>query len=417
MQDRDLYARILGLVVPWEVRDVQLDVGAATVRVMVAAQTDAALACPECGKCCPGYDSRVREWRHLDTCQFKTILVADVPRVKCPEHGVKQVKLPWAEPGSGFTALMEAVVIDWLRSMASIKAVAEQMRLSWDEVDGIMCRAVARGLLRRKRVQVRRLGVDETSFQRRHEYVTIVTDLDGGCVLHVADDRKREALDGFFRSLSPEQLEAIEVVAMDMWGAYIASVSECVPDAERKIAFDKFHVASHLGDAVDRVRRAEHKALMANGDDSMKGSRYLWLTNPDNLDEAGTGALNALHQVSLKTSKAWAFKETAMCLWRFVQRGRAEREWLAWIGKAMRSRLEPVKKVARMIRKHLWGIVNAMVHKATNAASESGNAKVQRIKRAACGFRNRDRFRNAILFHLGGLDLYPEHVSATHTTS
>lgn len=415
MQDRDLYARILGLVDPWQVRDVQLDVRGEEVRVFVSPRITASLMCPECGKACPGYDSRQRDWRHLDTCQFRTILVADVPRVNCPEHGVLQVRVPWAEPNSGFTALLEALVINWLLSLASIKTVAEQLRLSWDQVDGIMCRAVQRGLLRRKRIEVRRIGVDETSFQRRHEYVTIVTDLDCSRVLHVADGRKRESLDAFFRGLDPEQLAAIDAVAMDMCRAFIASVSEHVPNAERKIGFDKFHVASHLGDAVNSVRRQEHKALLADGDDSLKGTRFVWLSNPDNMDAAATGTLEALHQMNLKTGKAWAFKETAMCIWRFVQRSRAKAEWLAWIAKAMRSRLEPIKKVARMIRDHLWGIVNAMALKITNAASESINSKVQRIKRAACGFRNRDRFRNAILFHLGGLDLYPAIASATHT--
>jgi transposase len=415
MQDRDLYARILGLVDPWQVHEVQLDVKGEEVRVKVAAKLHAEFRCPDCNKTCPGYDTRERSWRHLDTCQFRTLLVADVPRVNCKKHGVKLVNVPWAEPGSHFTALMEAVVINWLLSLASIKTVAEQMRLSWDEVDGIMGRAVKRGLLRRKRVNVRRIGVDETSFQRRHEYVTIVTDLDSTRVLHVADDRKRESLDSFFRSLAQDQLAAIEAVAMDMCGAFIASVSEHVPDAEQKIGFDKFHVAMHLGDAVNRVRREEHKALLAKGDDSLKASRFIWLANPANLDAAATGALNALHEMNLKTGKAWAFKETAMCIWRFVQRSRAKAEWKAWIAKAMRSRLEPVKKVARMIRDHLWGIVNAMALKITNAASESINSKVQRIKRSACGFRNRERFRNAIMFHLGGLDLYPEAVPATHT--
>ena len=417
MQDRDLYARILGLVDPWQVRDVEIDVKGEEVRVTVAPKVHATFACPECNKPCPGYDARPRSWRHLDTCQFRTILVADVPRVNCAEHGVKQVSVPWAEPGSGFTALMEAVVINWLLSLASIKTVAKQLRLSWDEVDGIMGRAVARGLLRRRRVEVRRIGVDETSFQRRHEYVTIVTDLDGRTVLHVADGRKRESLDAFFRSLDPDQLAAIDAVAMDMCAAFVASTSEFVPDAEGKIGFDKFHVASHLGDAVNRVRRDEHKALLARGDDSLKGTRFLWLTNPDNMDAADAGALDALHEMNLKTGKAWAFKETAMCIWRLVNRSRAKAEWKAWIAKAMRSRLEPIKKVARMIRTHLWGIVNAMALGITNAASESINSKVQRIKRAACGFRNRDRFRNAILFHLGGLDLYPNGASATHTTS
>ena len=417
MQDRDLYARILGLVDPWEVRDVKLDLKSGEVRVTVAAKLHASLVCPECGKACPGYDSRQRSWRHLDTCQFKTILVADVARIQCDEHGVRQVHVPWAEPGSGFTALMEAVVIDWLRSLASIKAVAEQLRLSWDEVDGIMARAVDRGLARRKRICVKRVGVDETSFQRRHEYVTIVTDLDGGRVLHVADDRKRESLESYFRSLSPEQIDAIEAVAMDMWGAFIGVVREQVPDADRKIAFDKFHVAQHLGDGVDRVRREEHRALRAEGDDSLKGSRYLWLTNPDNFAPEQAGALEALHQLNLRTGRAWSLKETAMCIWRFVGRSSAKTAWATWIGKAMRSRLEPMKKVARMIRDHLWGIVNAMALKVTNAASESVNSKVQRVKRAACGFRSRERFRNAILFHLGGLELYPAGVSATHTTS
>jgi transposase len=417
VQDRDLYARILGLVDPWEVRDVKLDLKAGEVRVTVKAKLHASLVCPECGKSCPGYDSRERSWRHLDTCQFKTILVADVARIECSEHGVKQVRVPWAEPGSGFTALMEAVVIDWLRSLASIKAVAKQLRLSWDEVDGIMARAVDRGLARRKRVRVRRIGVDETSFQRRHEYVTIVTDIDGGRVLHVADDRKRESLESYFRSLTPAQIAAIEAVAMDMWGAFIRVVRDYVPDADRKIAFDKFHVAQHLGEGVDSVRRTEHRELIAKGDESLKGSRFLWLTNPDNFRPDQAYSIEAFHRINLRTGRAWSLKETAMCIWRFVSRHHAWSAWTAWIAKAMRSRLEPIKRVARMIRDHLWGIVNAMALQVTNAASESVNAKVQRVKRAACGFRSRERFRNAIYFHLGGLDLYPVGVSATHTTS
>ena len=142
VQDRDPNARILGLVDPWEVGDVQLDLKADEVRVAVAAKRHASLQCLECAKPCPGYDSRQRSLRHLDTCQFRTILIADVARVEHPEHGVKQVHVPWAEPGTGFTALMEAVVIDWLRSLASIEAVAEQLRLNWDEADGSMARAV-----------------------------------------------------------------------------------------------------------------------------------------------------------------------------------------------------------------------------------------------------------------------------------
>jgi transposase len=417
VQDRDLYARILGLSAPWEVTDVNLDAKGGEISVIVAGRRGAEFTCPECGKSCPRYDANERRWRHLDTCQFKTILVADVPRIECAEHGVRLVRVPWAEPGSRFTALMEAIVIDWLRSLASIAAVAEQLRLSWDEVDAIMQRAVKRGLLRRKRVKVRNLGVDETAFQKRHEYVTIVTDLDASVVLHVADDRKRESIDSFFRSLTPGQLDAIESVAMDMWGPYMSSASEHVPGAFWKIVFDKFHVAKHLGDAVDSVRRMEHRQLSGDGNFILKFTRFLWIASRQNLDEKQAVKFSKLHAASLKTARAWALKETAMSIWRYVQRGRAEKHWLAWISKAMRSRLEPIKKAARMIRAHLWGILNAGYHQVTNAGSESINAKVQKVKSAACGFRNRERFRNAILFHLGGLKLYPESVSATHSNA
>ena len=407
MQDRDLYNQILGLRKPWSVLDVDLDAMAGQVTLTIGLAAGAELACPDCEKARPRYDARLRRWRHLDTCQFQTILEADVPRVECPEHGVKQVRVPWAEPGSRFTALMEAVVIDWLRAMGAISAVAKQMRLSWGEVDSIMARAVKRGLARRQRVRVECLGVDETSFQRRHEYVTIVTDFATGTVLHVADDRKRESLASYFRSLSRHQLEAIESVAMDMWGAFIAVTREFVPDADRKIAFDKFHVAQHLGDALDRVRREEHRKLLEEGNDVLKGSKFLWLSNSGNLDPAQALAMDAFQNMNLRTGRAWALKESAMCIWHYVSRSCAKTEWAAWLSKAMRSRLEPMKKVARMIRTHLWGIVNAMALRTTNAGSESVNAKVQRIKRTACGFRNRERFRNAIYFHLGGLELHP----------
>ena len=130
MRDRDLYAQILGIADPWHVTDVHLDVPAGKVEVVVEHRGEG--CCPTCGKPCPGYDSRQRRWRHLDTCQLQTLLVTDVPRVKCPEHGVVQVSTPWSEPGSRFTALLERVVIEWLKE-ASFSAVARRFRLTWDE--------------------------------------------------------------------------------------------------------------------------------------------------------------------------------------------------------------------------------------------------------------------------------------------
>lgn len=407
MRDRDLYGKILGIEAPWRVKDVELDGEENEVRVQLT-NTQKRLGCPACGKLCSRYDTRPRRWRHLDTCQYRTILVADVPRVDCEEHGVRQIEVPWGEPGSPFTALYEALIIDWLRE-ASLSAVARQLGLSWEAVNGVMTRAVRRGLARRKGRLASRLGVDETSFQKRHQYVTVVLDQDAGAVLHVADGRGRDVLDDFFETFSAEERQQVESVAMDMWGPYIASVIAKIPDAGAKIAFDKFHVAQHLGKAVDKVRRQENKALLAEGDEQLKGSRYLWLQHPDHLSAKRWAAFEPLRVGSLKTARAWAIKELAMTLWWYRSRAWARRAWLKWYSWAIRCRLEPVRRVARMIKSHLYGILNATVLGVTNARSEGINAKIQWIKFTARGFRNRDRFRNAIYFHLGQLDLYPQN--------
>jgi len=409
MRDKELYTQILGIRSPWQVADVELSVEAGEVKVYVERTPGAEQRCPKCGQVCPGYDGRRRQWRHLDTCQFKTLLVADVPRVECPEHGVVTVDVPWSEPGSGFTALFEALVIDWLQE-ASVAAVSRRLGLSWNAIDGIMQRAVERGLGRRAEVSPARIGVDETSFRKRHDYVTVVSDHDSGTVLHVADDRGQDSLSAYYDRLSEEQKACIESVAMDMWPAYIRATLEAVPEAREKIAFDKFHVAKYLGDAVDKVRRSEHRALRADGRDDLARTKHRWLMNPQNMSVEQWRGFKALRESTLKTARAWAIKEFGMSLWHYSSRTWAEKGWQRWLSWATRSRLEPVKKVARTIKEHLWGIINAVVLKADNGGAESINSRIKMIKVRSRGFRNKERFRNAIYFHLGGLDLYPAGV-------
>ena len=406
MRDIHLYGQILGIVPPWKVVHVELSSDSQEVRVHLRHGKPKELCCPECGKKSPRYDSRERSWRHLDTCQYRTILVAQVPRVKCDEHGVHQVSVPWAEAGSRFTALFEALVIDWLKE-ASTTAVARQLRLSWDEVDGIMQRAVKRGLERRGKVLPEEIGVDETSFQKRHEYVTVVTDYVDGRVVHVADGKGAESLDSYYEQFTPEELSEVRLVIMDMSGSYISSTRQKVPDADSKIAFDKFHVAKALGDAVNKVRHEENKELLRFGDERLKGTKYYWLQSPENMSWHRKRSFASLRASALKKAWAWALKETAMGLWDYLHRGWARRGWTRWYAWAIRSRLEPMKKVARMVKGHLDGILNAVVNGVTNATAEGVNSVIQRIKDRACGYRNRVRFRNAIYFHCGGLDLYP----------
>ena len=228
-----------------------------------------------------------------------------------------------------------------------------------------------------------------------------------GRVLHVADDRNSESLDSFWQELSEKQKTNIRSVNMDMWPAFIKSVRAHVSNADDKIAFDKFHVAKHLNEAVDKVRKQENKQLLSAGDKRLKGTKYDWLRNASNTDGRSRREFNQLARSVLKTSRAWAIKELAMTLWHYGCRGWAMAGWKKWLSWACRSRLKPVQAAAKTIKKYLWGIINAILLKTSNGRAESMNSQIQRVKRRACGFRNKERFKTAIYFHLGGLDLYP----------
>lgn len=407
MHDRQLYEQILGIQAPWFVERVELELEYGRVHVHLAHHDRGVWRCPKCDRECPLHDHTAgRTWRHLDTCQYQTLLHAATPRTNCPEHGVHAVRLPWAEPHSRFTLLFERLAIDWLKA-ASQKAVAERLGLSWDEVHGIMERAVARGLKRRQAELSPRIGIDEKAFRKGHKYATLVTDLDRGCVLYVGADRKQASLEGFWSTLTAEQLAAIEAVAMDMWDPYENSVRQHLPEAEDKIVYDKFHVAKHLGEAVDRVRRAENKVLRAEGDESLVGTKYQWLRHPDHFTDEQWREFRELRDSKLKTARAWALKEQAMVLWDYTYEASARKHFAWWYRWATHSRLKPVVDKARMLKSRLPNILTYLKHGVTNAMSESLNSKIQWVKYTARGFRNFQNFTTAIYFHCGGLDLLP----------
>jgi transposase len=408
MQDRELYQQILGIRSPWRVAEVKLEFTEGRVLIRVEHAPGERWPCPTCGEPCAMHDHRRRRWRHLDTCQLETTIEAEVPRIRCGTHGVLQVPVPWAEPGSGFTSLFEALVITWLQH-ASLSAVAERLRVSWDQVDGIMGRAVRRGLARRPERPVRDLGLDETAFQRRHEYVTVLTDRERGTVVEVLDDRTEASLRQWLQRQPIEARTAMRSVSLDMWKPYIRALTAEVPGAATKLCFDRFHVAQHFGRALDQVRAAEHRAFQReHGESPLRGTKHDWLRNAGRLDNRARREFMALTRRNLRTARAWAIKETAASLWHYRYRGAAERAWHHLLGWIARCRLAPVQRIGRMLKTHLWGVLNAIIQQVSNAKSESMNARIQKLKAMACGFRSRERMRRAILFHLGGLDLLPD---------
>jgi transposase len=244
--------------------------------------------------------------------------------------------------------------------------------------------------------------VDETAYQKGHDYVTVLVDKDHGCVLDVLDGRKAETLEKWFKTQVNSDLSGLESRSMDMWDAYIKAVMNSIAGAEQKIAFDRFHVSKHFNEALDKVRRREHAAFMRQaGESPLSKSRFQWLTN-SNLTDNRSGkrkAFLSLSKLNLETSRAWRIKETANSLWDYLYMKVAEEAWkklLYWIS---HCRIPEMVKVGLTVKKYFWGILNAIRLNVTNGVVEAKNNSIQRIKRMACGFRNKDRFKTAILFH------------------
>ncbi|MBD3346113.1 MAG: ISL3 family transposase [Chitinivibrionales bacterium] len=359
MNDKSLYEKILGITAPWHVTDVRMELSSGSITVVVEHAENATFRCPECNSSGPIHDHRVKRWRHLPTCHLRTVIEARTPRITCPNHGVRQVRVDWADGNSSFTSLFEALVIQWLAE-ASISAVRRMMELSWDQVDTIRRRAVQRGLARRKKCKPKALGIDETSFQKRHEYVTVIVDQKTHAVMDVLDDRKQQTLQSYFEALTRSQRKAVKTIAMDMWDPYIAAVRNTFEAWEQKICFDRFHVSSHYGKALDKTRTQEHRHFIKqDGESILKHTKHHWLRNSSRTDNRSRRWFLKITRKNLKTARAWAIKETAAQLWDYSTRGHAMNAWKRLISWMRRSRLEPMKNLSKTIGNYLWGIVNA----------------------------------------------------------
>lgn len=403
------YRLLLGLDQSWDVLDVALDLEANRVEIQLK-HKGGVLCCPECQANCSRADTApARRWRHLDTMQFETIIEAAIPRSDCSKCGVKTIAVPWAGKHSRFTLMFEAFAIKVLQSASNVKKAAELLKLSWDTAHMIMKRSVERGLTRRKAEPIRYVGIDEKSFGRAQDYVSLMVDIDRSRVIEVSKDRSAESCDRLWESLTECQRRGVIAVATDFWQAYRNSIRDQAPQAE--IVHDHFHISQYLVEAVDLVRRREHRELKKLGDGSLTGTRQLWLYNVDNLDEEQNTRIETAQRVAMKTGRAWAIKELFRDFWAYTSPHWAKKFFKRWYAWAIRSRLDPIKKVAVMLNKHLEGLLAYFSHRITNAKSEGFNSRVQAIKSAARGLRSFENYRIRILFYCGKLDLLPD---ATH---
>jgi transposase len=407
MKDFELYQQILGLEEPWQVESVTLKAKERVIEVRVRFD-ETVWGCPKCHERMQIHDYEERRWRHLDSCQFQTIIVSRVPVVRCPTDGSQTVAVPWAEKYSRFSRLFERLAIDVMLE-CSISGACDILGISWDEADGIKQRAVKRGLARKQPVVMPRLCVDEKGIGNGQDYLTIVAQVgaDRTTVQYVGEEREQKSLDAFWQSLTPRQLAGVEAVGMDMWEPYVQSTLAHVPGAAGKIVHDPFHLVKAMNEAVNEVRKREHARLQAQGDDILKGTRQLWLYGLENVPAKHAQRFEEVWTTNLETSRAWVIKETFRTFWLCDTVQAATNYFNKWYSRAIRSRLGPVKKVARTCKTHLDHILTFFTHRLTNGPIEGLNNAIQGLIKKAFGYRNKERFKTDIFFHFGGLDLYP----------
>lgn len=397
------YQRLLGLSDPWSVSGLVEDIGLRRIDLQIRHASGTRFPCPHCQRECPIHDhAPERRWRHLDALQFKTYLTTKPPRIRCPEHGVVSVSLPWTDFSSRWTIDLECRVIDTLQACSSLQAAAKLLTLSWSTLQSIMAAAVERGLDRRSLEGLRFLGLDEKSFLRGQSYISVCNDLEGRRVLEVSPGRTAMEAAEALKVVPVEQRAEIEAVAIDMSGACAKAVSLIFPDAAQVI--DRYHVSALLNKMVNGVRRTEHARLMAEGNEVLKGTSRLWLWDPENMSPAKLAEFETVASLNLHTSKAWLVKENFAMFWEQPDQARALKFFERWEKQALKLKYPQVTTMAKTLRKYLPGLLAYQLYRITNAISEGFNSKIQALKAAARGFRNAANYRIRILFFCGKLD-------------
>lgn len=407
MKDTELYSKILDLPSSWEVTSVKMDIVKEEILVQVD-YTHEESRCPKCGNVSRIYDYRKkRKWRHLDTCQMQTYIESRVPRIKCKDHGVLTMDIPWSENHSHFTLLFESFALKVLQSFRKQTKAAEILRISFDQIHYLMERAVIRGIERRDTGEtIDYIGIDEKSIGKHHNYASILVDHRKSSVIEVIEGRREESAKLLLENnLSEEQLKNIKAITMDFWDPYISAVKSVLPNVD--IVHDRFHLTKLLNKSVDEVRRQEVKTLKEEEKKVLKNTRYIFLQNPENWSNAYKMRFKEIQSINLATSEAWRIKENFRGFFVTKTISEATLYFTQWVLNAKEAKLTPVNKVVKTFLSYAEGILNYVKYHISNAIAESINSLIQEIKYLARGFRGFRNFRISVLFYLGKLDLFP----------
>jgi transposase len=395
-----LFTAALGLQSPWRVASVKFDEEAKELHIYLDFVRGSVFACPGCGSPVKAYDTRERVWRHMNFFEHKCYLHADFPRVECTDCGVHVADAPWARMGSGFTLLFEAYILKLCQSMpvrSVSRLVGEHDTRIWRCLMGYVERA-------RDEVdmsEVTHVGVDETSWKSKHQYVTLFADLIKRRVLFVTENKDADTVAQFQMDLFDHQglAKQISTVCMDLGPAFKSGFSRYFSQAIQ--IYDRFHVMKLANEAVDLIRKQEVRTNHV-----LKNTRYLWLSNPGNLSVEKLGQITSMQTMNLATARAYQMKLNLQELWTLSDRETAQEHLNAWYLSVIHSKIGPsMKKLARTVKKHEHGILSFFPDRRTSGLMEGINSLVQAAKAKARGYTNSTYFKTIVYLVAGKLSL------------
>jgi transposase len=398
ISQEELFRIALGLEKPWYIKTIDFKVEEKQLDLHIDFVSGSKFPCPSCGRSsCHVHDTIERTWRHLNFFQFKTYLHCRVPRTECEDCGVKQVKVPWARKSSGFTLLMDSMIVMLAQHMPA-KTVADIIEEHDTRIWRVLEHYVQEARSNEDLSNVHSVGVDETSRAKGHNYISVFVDLDESRVIHVCEGRDSGTLTSFKHDYEAHKGLAGDVAnfCCDMSPAFISGIESNFENAA--ITFDRFHVMKLMNEAVDQVRREEQ-----DHNSSLKRTRYIWLKNPENLTSRQVKELGSLKDMRLKTSRAYDLKLSLRDFWNIRDPGVAESYLKKWYFWATHSRLTPVIEKAKTFKNHWNGILNYANTRIDNGVLEGINSLIQAAKNSSRGFRSTKNFIITIYLRLGKL--------------
>jgi transposase len=405
MQEIQLFQMALGLLPPWHVERAEFDGERKRLDLYIDFVRGAEFPCPECAQAgCKAHDTVNKSWRHLNFFQHVAYLHARVPRVRCPKCGVKQVPIPWAREGSGFTALFEAFIMMIVKEMP-VSAVARIVGEHDTRIWRILHHYVGEARNQEDYSGVSKIGVDETASKRGHNYITVFVDMDRSKVLFAVPGKDAATVTAFQEDLKAHGGSAAHVTqaCCDMSPAFIRGIEDTFENAS--ITFDKFHITKIINEALDQIRRQEQRTRP-----ELKKTRFGWLKNPENLTAKQSTMIEELSvkTLNLKTAKGYQIKLAFRDLYS-RPRDEAERFLKKWYFWATHSRLPPMIEAARTIKRHWDGVLNWFQSGLTNGVLEGINGLIQAAKTKARGYRSVRNLITIVYLIAGKLDLCVTH--------